>query len=125
MLPHHKRRVWTPSTMAPHLHQHYAPIDIDDASGQADVPAVPRRLPLHRQGRTTRCRRGLLYFNDFYDQVLQRTTTMPPRSLKQSKLHQPCKRDHDNTTRCSTPTRRTTQADMDDIPSMLYRLMDR
>jgi hypothetical protein len=47
------------------------------------------------------------------------------RSLKRSKLHQPCKYDYDDTTQSSTPTRRTTQAGMANILAMLYRLMDR
>ena len=47
------------------------------------------------------------------------------RSPRRSKLHQPCKCDCDDTMRRSTPTRRTTQVGMVDIPTMLYRLMDR
>ena len=39
------------------------------------------------------------------------------RSPKRSKLHQPCKCDYDDTTCRSTRTRRTTQADMADIPA--------
>jgi hypothetical protein len=39
------------------------------------------------------------------------------------KSYQPCKCDCDDTMRRSTPTRRTTQAGMADIPAMLYRLM--
>jgi hypothetical protein len=46
-------------------------------------------------------------------------------SPRRFKRHQPCKCDYDDTTQSSTPTRRTTQAGMADIPVMLYRLMDR
>ena len=47
-------------------------------------------------------------------------------SPKQSELHQPCKCYYHYNTMCrSTPTRRTTQAGMADVPAMLYRLMDR
>ena len=60
------------------------------------------------------------------DQADQRTSTMLPRSPKQSKLHLPCKCYYDNNTTCrSTPTRRMTQAGVVDAPAPLYRPIDR
>ena len=59
------------------------------------------------------------------DQADQRTSTMLPRSPKQSKLHLPCKCYYDNNTTCrSTPTRRMTQAGVVDAPAPLYRPID-
>jgi hypothetical protein len=52
-------------------------------------------------------------------------TTTLLRSPKRSKLHQPCKCNHDYTTCRSTPTRRTTRAGEADDPALLHRLMDR
>ena len=82
------------------------------------------RVPRTRARRRTSLRQQLqqLQMIKFHDVPRRRCQGSP----KQSELHQPCKCYYHYNTMCrSTPTRRTTQVDMADVPAMLYRLMDR